>query len=57
MYAPPLVNTEEFWSVSSCTLHDEAITCVVNVKVSCSGGVTFKTKEVSRGCAVCEERG
>ena len=51
------MNTEEFWSVISCTLHDEAITCAVNVKVSCSGGVTFKAKEVSCGCAVCEERG
>lgn len=46
------MNMEVFWSVSSCMSHEEALTGVAKVKVSCSGGVRFMEKDVSCGCAV-----
>lgn len=52
VYVPPFMNMEVFWSVSSCMSHEEALTGVAKVKVSCSGGVRFMEKDVSCGCAV-----
>ena len=47
---------EAFWSVSSCMSHEEALTGVVKVKVSCSGGVRVMENDVSCGCAVCDDQ-
>ena len=56
VYAPPFMTMEAFWSVSSCMSHEEALTGVVKVKVSCSGGVRVMENDVSCGCAVCDDQ-